>query len=103
MVSLYAFWYIYFSFAANGRRLLGKTEGDAEEGSNIAVIQHGLLFKLSATYNESDKKIIVKKYVYKTACMLTSRQHTTGQVYILYFSILLHSFNTEYLFFCPSM
>jgi hypothetical protein len=22
---------------------------------------------------------------------------------ILYFSILLHSFNTEYLFFCPSM
>jgi hypothetical protein len=24
-------------------------------------------------------------------------------LYILYFSILLHSFNTEYLFFCPSM
>jgi hypothetical protein len=22
---------------------------------------------------------------------------------VLYFSILLHSFNTEYLFFCPSM
>jgi hypothetical protein len=24
-------------------------------------------------------------------------------LYILYFSILLHSFNTEYLFFCPSI
>jgi hypothetical protein len=34
---------------------------------------------------------------------LEKSQRNRETVNILYFSILLHSFNTEYLFFCPSM
>jgi hypothetical protein len=32
-----------------------------------------------------------------------SEQNFYRERHILYFSILLHSFNTEYLLFCPSM
>jgi hypothetical protein len=31
------------------------------------------------------------------------KHHDKIEIHILYFNILLHSFNTEYLFFCPSM
>jgi hypothetical protein len=48
---------------------------------------------------------VVKKEVKLSLCLNNQalRHEDIWGVDILYFSILLHSFNTEYLFFCPSM